>query len=79
MNIVINQSPWTKRDLEIIYEDEEVIYCDDCDLSTLMVKLGVYPSTTKARNANRVGQIPLGYTEYKASKKVMLYIWNPSE
>ncbi len=79
-NLVVIDSPFTERDIDIIFDKDldVVIRVPDIDLSNLMVTLGIYPSTSKARNAGRVGKIPLGYTEYKASKKRMLYIWNPS-
>lgn len=79
MNIVVKDSPWTKRDLEIIYEDEEVIFVDNIQLPTLLAQLKVYKSASQARQAGRVGEIPAGYTELKASKKRTLYIWNPTE
>lgn len=79
MNIVVKTSPWTKRDLEIIYEDEGVEFVDDVQLPTLLAQLKIYKSASQARQAGRVGNIPTGYTELKASKKKTLYIWNPTE
>lgn len=78
-NIVIKDSPWLESDIKTIFEDEEVLYAESSELSALMKEAGVYKSTSEARRANRHGEIPLGYTEFKASKKVRLYIWNPSE
>lgn len=79
MNIVVNQSPYTQDDLEIIFDCEEVKFVDDIELSHLLCDLGVYKSRSMARRAKRFGAIPKGYTEYKASKKVTLFIWNPTE
>lgn len=78
-NIVINDSPWLASDIPTLFEDEDVLYVTANELSALMKEIGVYKSTSEARRANRHGDIPLGYTEFKASKKVRLYIWNPSE
>ncbi len=78
-NIVISYSPWVASDLTALFSDENVLYCDAEDLPNLMVEVGVYPSTSKARQAGRQGGIPTGYTEFKASKKRQLYIWNPTE
>jgi hypothetical protein len=78
-NIVIQDSPWIASDIPTLFEDEEVFFSTSFELSSLMKELGVYKSTSEARRNNRKGEIPLGYTQYKASKKVILYIWNPSE
>jgi hypothetical protein len=78
-NIVIKNSPWLESDIPTLFENEEVLYATSSELSALMKEVGVYKSTSEARRANRQGDIPIGYTEFKASKKVRLYIWNPSE
>lgn len=80
MNLIIKSNKIISTDKETLFGDEEVTYIEEpMDMSQLMVKLGIYPSSSKARQAGRVGDIPTGWTEYKASKKVMLYIWNPTE
>lgn len=79
MNVVVKSSPWTQNDLDILYGDEDVIFVDDVPLPNLLKELKVVKSTSEARKNGRVGDIPKGWTEYKASKKVMLWIWNPSE
>ncbi len=78
-NIVVSSSPWRDSDLAALFNDEAVMYCEATDLPNLMVEVGAYPSTSKARQAGRQGAIPTGYTEFKASKKRQLYIWNPTE
>lgn len=79
MNLVVETSKWRPRDLVNLFGDEEVVMVPDMDLSNLAVKIGAYESTSKARKAGRVGPIPKGWTEWKASKKIMVWIWNPSE
>lgn len=78
-NIVVSGSPWRDSDLTTLFNNEQVMYCESVDLPNLMVEVGIYPSTSKARQAGRQGAIPTGYTEFKASKKRQLYIWNPTE
>lgn len=79
-NVVIYTSPWRVDDILCLYpETEEVHYTQAEDIQSLMVELGVFPSKSKAMRANRQGPIPKGWTEFKASKKRMLWIWNPSE
>lgn len=84
-NLVVISSPYTDEDLKIVFGDidgiihDDIKFIEDVDLSVIVKDLGIYPSTSKARNAGRVGPIPKGYTEYRASKKKKLYIWNPSE
>jgi len=78
-NIVVRSSPWTKRDLELLFGDEPVHFTEARDLPNLLVELGIFWSTGEARRAGRVGSIPEGWTELKASKKRRLWIWNPSE
>ena len=79
-NVIIKQSAWTERDIELLFEDEEVHFTDATDLSVLMKEMGIFKSTSQARQAGRFGPIPSGFTfEFKASKKRRLWIWNPSE
>lgn len=79
MNIVVKDSPWTASDLNTLFETEDIIFTEAKCMSNLMVELGVFPSTSKARAAGRFGAIPSGYTEFKASKKKRIWIWNPSD
>jgi len=79
-NVVIADSPWTKRDLEILFGDEPCRFVTARDLPNLLVELGTYKSTGEARRAGRKGAIPIGFTDrFKASKKDTLWIWNPTE
>lgn len=52
---------------------------EDVTLDILCKDLGIYKSTSEARRAGRIGNIPKGYSEIKASKKVILYVWNPED
>ncbi|MBF84539.1 MAG: hypothetical protein CL489_08700 [Acidobacteria bacterium] len=78
-NIIVDNGNVLDSDKELIFGDEEVITTEVMPLPNLLHTLGVYKSTSQARKAGRVGDIPTGYTEYKASKKVRLFIWNPTE
>jgi len=79
-NVVIADSPWTERDLEILFGDEECVLTTAHDLPNLLVALGTFKSTSEARRAGRAGPIPKGFTNcFKASKKDKLWIWNPTE
>ena len=79
MNIVVKTSPWLKSDIKTLFGDEEVTFVDDILMPTLLAQLKIYKSASQARQAGREGDIPKGYTEFKASKKRTLYIWNPTE
>lgn len=78
-NLVVSESPWLQQDLKVVFGDEPVVIVPDIPLDSLMAYLDIYKSTSEARRAGRVGPIPLGYSEIKASKKARLFIWNPSE
>ena len=79
-NVIVKNSNWKESDIETLFGDEEVHFTEANDLSVLMKELGVFPSTSEARRAGRVGPIPEGFTEeFKASKKRRLWIWNPTE
>ena len=79
-NVVVRHSKWQERDIELLFEDEEVHFTDATCLSVLMKEMGIFKSTSSARQAGRFGPIPKGFTfEFKASKKVRLWIWNPTE
>ena len=79
-NVIVKDSKWIESDFEYIFGNEEVHFTEAKCLSVLMKELGIYASSSKARQAGRVGEIPKGFTEeFKASKKVRLWIWNPTE
>lgn len=80
--MIINNSNVQPTDRYTLFEDEPVIPVEEgacSDLPQLLKHLGVYQSTSQARKAGRVGAIPVGWNEVKASKKVELFLWNPSE
>lgn len=60
-NVIIKNSSWRHEDIEALFELDEEIHFSECELiPNLLVELKVFPSTTAARRANRVGSIPLG-------------------
>lgn len=79
MNIIVKKSAFTGRDLSLVFGDEPIHFTEHQYIQNLLKDLGIYNSTSKAIQAGKCGLIPSGYTEYKASKKVTLFIWNPSE
>ncbi len=78
-NVVVQGSKWKYSDLATLFDNEPVHFTNETDISRLMVEMGIYPSTSAARRAGRQGNIPKGWTEFKASKKRFLWIWNPTE
>lgn len=77
MNIVIKDSKYTQRDLDLIFQNEDIVFAAATTLDSLCKELGIYKSTSEARRAGRIGDVPVGYSEIKASKLHTLYIWNP--
>jgi len=78
-NIVIKTSKWTEQDIKTLFGEEDVSFVQADDIPDLLVKLGIFKSKSQARRANRIGDIPTGFTDgFKASKKHRLWIWNPS-
>lgn len=77
-NIIVHGSTWVPEDLGTLFPNEGYLLTTTDTLEHLTVKLGIYKSTSEARRAGRYGPIPKGYTEFKASKTRMLYIWNPT-
>lgn len=79
-NVVVKSSPWTERDITALFGDEEVHFSEATDLPGLLKEMGIFRSTSQARQAGRTGPIPEGFTfKFKASKKQDLWIWNPTE
>lgn len=79
-NVIVRSSAWTQRDIEHLFSGEPVHFTDARDFPNLLVEIGVFASTSKARHAGRSGPIPDGWTDnYKASKKRRIWIWNPTE
>lgn len=83
MNVVVKESAWQQQDIETLYGDwdgtvEKVTMVNNKPLPNLLVELGVFKSTSQARQAGRTGDIPTGWTQFKASRKVTLWIWNPT-
>ena len=79
MNIVIQNGFVLNTDIPTLFGNEPVVNSQAPNLETLMVELGLYPSKSKAIKDGRRGPIPLGFTEFKATKKQKVWIWNPSE
>lgn len=79
MNIVIQNGFVQDSDLFTLFGLESIINSTAPNLETLMVELKIYQSKSKAIKDGRKGPIPLGFTEFKASKKKTIWIWNPSE
>ena len=78
--VVILSSQWREEDIPVLFEKEdEIIYTDTTELSVLCKELGIYPSSSAARKAGRVGSLPTGWSEIKASRKDFLFVWNPDE
>lgn len=78
-NVVVKNSAWTQRDIDLLFGDENVRFTEANDLPGLLKELGVFKSTSEARRAGRTGDIPTGFAELKASKKHRIWIWNPTE
>ena len=79
-NVIVKDSAWQESDIELLFESEDVHFTEATDLSVLMKELGIFKSTSQARQAGRVGPIPEGFTfSFKASKKRSIWIWNPTE
>ena len=66
-------------DIELLFGNEDVVFSSAKDISVLCKELGVFPSTSAARRAGRMGDIPTGWSEIKGNKKNFLFVWNPSE
>jgi hypothetical protein len=79
MNIVVNHSAWTKRDIATLFGNSKVVFTDCTNLAVLVASLGLFSSISQARKAGRDMLIPKGFTELKGNKKTPLVIWNPSE
>lgn len=85
INVIIKGSKWRSDDAEWLFDapngpKEPVTFADARDLPNLLVALGCFKSTGEARRAGRVGPIPEGFTlNFKANKKTLLSIWNPTE
>ena len=79
-NVVVKQSTWTERDIEILFGKEEIHFTQTTDIASLVVELGIFPSKSQARKAGREGEISAGFTNaFKASKRHRLWIWNPDK
>ena len=79
MNIIISSSKWLVSDIKTLFGNEKVTFTLATEIPNLMVELGLYPSTSKARQANRKGTVPSGWTEMKGNKQTPIWIWNPCE
>lgn len=87
MNVVIGQSETqsmlnslfydNSKSLETWQKEDPIHYSQAEDLQALMLEVGAYKTKSEAMRAGRSGPIPKGYSEYKASKKIRLWLWNP--
>lgn len=79
-NVLILSEHVLPTDAAILFGKEEVYVTTEIDLPRLLVEIGVFKSTSEARRAGRLGEVPSGWTDqFKASRKRRLWIWNPSE
>lgn len=79
-NVIINSTNVLPTDSKTLFGDEVVHTTDVTDFPSLLVEMGIFKSKSQARQAGRIGPIPVGWThEFKASKKRRLWIWNPSD
>lgn len=78
-NIIVNNGFVQDTDRVTLFGDEEVLVVEPQSLTDLVITLGLFSSKSQARKANRVGEIPTGYSEFKGNKKTPLYVWNPTE
>ena len=78
-NIIVATSKWRESDIPTLFKDEDVTFTEQTLIPNLLKDLGVFKSTSEAIRAGRKGSIPEGWTEFKASKKRRLWIWNPTE
>lgn len=78
-NIVVTNNEWTNQDLSTLFVGENIHFTEAETIPDLMVELGIYKSKSQSRQAGREGDLPQGFTEFKASKKRRLWIWNPTE
>lgn len=78
-NVVIVDSDWIESDIYLLFGDEYVHFTYTIDLPSLLKELGIYKSTSEARKAGRIGDVPKGWSEIKASKKRRLWVWNPDD
>lgn len=76
-DIVISTSEFRVSDIKTIFDTNIVYLTDTIDIPSLLVELGIYNSKGIAKSVGRTGSVEDGYSEIKASKTRMLYIWNP--
>ncbi|AGN30329.1 hypothetical protein VPFG_00332 [Vibrio phage nt-1] len=80
MNIIVENGNIQPNDQKTLFGDEEVVRVPSTfTLTDLVCHLDLYKSKTQARQANRVGAIPDGWSVFKGNKKTPLYVWNPTE
>lgn len=80
MNIIVKNKNVLPTDQATLFEDEPVVFVEEgTKYPNMLVELGLMPSTSQARRNGRVGDIPSGWNVVKGNRKVVLYIWNPTE
>jgi hypothetical protein len=78
-NVVVDNGNVRESDILTLFGPNARVHFTKCTtMQALMKEMGVFPSTSEATRAGRVGPIPRGFTDdFKASKKRRLWIWNP--
>lgn len=83
VNVVVWEGQWHLGAIDSFYRDANdnlsgpILIVDEKLLPNLLVKLQVYPSTSKSREAGRKGEISEGWYETKANKHgVTIYTLN---
>lgn len=78
-NIIIKNEFLQDSDQKMLFDDEPVVFSNANTIEELLVELGCFTSKSQARKAGREGPVPGGFTQFKATKKKWLWIWNPTE
>lgn len=79
MNVVVDNGNVQEGDIFTLFGNAPVLVVKPMLLQDLMVLVKAYNSKSKAIQCGRSGQIPAGFSEFKANKILTLWIWNPTE
>ena len=79
MNVIVNNEFFQTTDKTTLFEEEDCYILDDSVtlLPNLLVTLGLYKTTSEARRAGRVGELPKGWSVIQGNKLTTVWVWNP--
>lgn len=70
---------WLRFAKKYLFTGKEIFFSKELRLPNLLKEIGFFKSTSEARQANFIGEVPEGWSEYRTNSGKYLSLFNPSK